>query len=67
MNIKRNKDGTYTIENISLGKMVAIVNAIKSLRDQLFFAKSEKTISTVQEDVLNLIQNNPEFRKDTQM
>lgn len=64
MNIKKSKKGTYDITGVSLGKLIAIVNAIDSLG-----ASSSPTAfrpaTAVQQDVRDIIKNNPDYIEDT--
>lgn len=57
MNIKKNTEGTYDLTNVSLGKLMAIVNAINRLH-------VNNSITVVQDDVRNIINNNPEYIQD---
>lgn len=58
MTIKKNKNGTYDITEVSLGKLMAVVNAIDDLQTM-------QNISAVQTDVRDIIKNNPDYNKDT--
>jgi len=55
MIVKRNKQGTFDLTGVSIGKLLAIVSAIE---------KIEKP-SPVQMDIKNLIRNNPDFKEST--
>jgi hypothetical protein len=57
MNIKKNKKGTYDITDVSLGKLMAIANAITTLQ-------GGHAITAVQADVRGAIENNPDYKKD---
>lgn len=56
MKIKQNENGTFDLTEVSLGKMMAIFNAI-DLLDRV------GKITAVQADVRDLIGNNPEYLK----
>lgn len=58
MTIKKNKKGTYDITGMSLGKLMAIENAINRLQD------NDMGPSSVQVDVRDIIKNNPDYNKD---
>jgi uncharacterized protein (UPF0335 family) len=58
MNIKKNKKGTYDLTNVTAGKLMAIVSSITMLGNKA---------STVSQDVKNIIENNSDYKEDTQM
>ena len=56
MIIKKNKKGTFDLTEVSLGKLMAIVSAIDKL-------ETKGNLTSVQDDVRNLIKNNPDYNK----
>lgn len=58
MIIKKNKKGTFDITGVSLGKLMAIVNAIDRLEN------NDMGPTTVQCDVRGIIKNNPDYNKE---
>lgn len=59
MNIKKNKNGTFDITDVSLGKLMAIVNAVNTLQE-------DHAITAVQADVRSIIENNSDYKEATQ-
>lgn len=66
MNIKKNKKGTYDLTGVSLGKLMAIVSAIDSLGTSSS-PVAFRPATPVQQDVRDIIKNNPDYRQDCQM
>lgn len=52
MKITKNKNGSFNLEGVSVGKLLAIVNAIDNQKNPP---------TSVAQDVKNLITNNREF------
>jgi len=61
MRIKKNKNGTYTLEEVSLGKLQAMVRGIDDLEE----LHERHHISILLDDVRGAIKNNPDYIKDT--
>lgn len=58
MTVKKNEDGTFNLEGVTVGKLQAIVNAITSLQEK-------KSISVLQVEVREAIEENADFKEAT--
>lgn len=59
MIIKKNKNGTFDLQGITTGKLMAIVSAINDLEE----LHEKNRISSVQADVRDLIKNSPIYQE----
>jgi hypothetical protein len=53
MKITKNKNGTFDLKEVSMGKLMAIVNAINH---------TSEPVSIVAQDVRDIIANNPDYQ-----